>query len=62
MQFESIFKIIIGAIVSAVIAAFGYMNKGVTENKVKIENINENVNKMSKKVEEIHWFLLRERK
>ena len=45
-----------------VIASFATMKENVVSNKVKIENLDGNMKRMGKKIDEIHWFLLKERK
>ena len=62
MTFEAIFKLVVGASISMVIASFATMKENVVSNKVKIENLDNGMKTMSKKVDEIHWFLLKERK
>ena len=62
MNFEAVFKIIVGAVISMVVASYSVMKDSVVSNKVKIENLDTNMNKMGRKIDEIHWFLLKERK
>tara|TARA_B100000424_G_scaffold268345_1_gene262947 strand:- start:2001 stop:2189 length:189 start_codon:yes stop_codon:yes gene_type:complete len=62
MNFEAVFKIIVGAVISMVVASYSMMKDSVVSNKVKIENLDTNMNKMGRKIDEIHWFLLKERK
>ena len=62
MEFEHIFKIIIGSLVALVVTGYSSMTKDVSTNKVEIKNIKSTIIKMDKKVEEIHWFLLKSNK
>ena len=62
MSFEAIFKLVVGAAISMVIASFATMKENVVSNKVRIENLDGNMKRMGKKIDEIHWFLLKERK
>ena len=62
MNFEAVFKSIVGAVISMVVASYSVMKDSVVSNKVKIENLDTNMNKMGRKIDEIHWFLLKERK
>lgn len=62
MEFEAIFKVVIGATISLVIAAFASMTKDVTANKVKIDNLQHSVKRTEKMVDDIHWHLLKGKK
>ena len=62
MEFEHIFKIIIGSLVALVVTGYSSMTKDVSTNKVEIKNIKSTIIKMDKRVEEIHWFLLKSKK
>lgn len=62
MNFESVFKLIVAGIISMIIASFSAMKEGVTSNKVEIQNIKSNVNKMSDQIDEIHWHFIRKNK
>lgn len=62
MEFEHIFKIIVGSLIALVVTGYSSMTKDVSTNKVEINNIKNTIIKMDKKVEEIHWFLLKSKK
>lgn len=62
MEFEAVFKIIIGAIISLVIAGFASMTKDVTANKVKIDGLQHSVKRTEKMVDDIHWHFIRGKK
>lgn len=62
MNFESVFKLIVAGVISMVIASFSSTKEGVTQNKVEIQNIKSNVNKMSKQIDDIHWHFIRKNK
>lgn len=62
MQFESIFKIIVGAAISMAIAGFASMTKDVTSNKVKIDGLQDSIKRTEKMVQDIHWHFIRGRK
>ena len=59
MEFEAIFKIAVGAIISLVIASFASMSKDVTTNKVRIDGLEKSVKRTEKMVNDLHWHLLR---
>ncbi len=62
MEFDVIFKIVIGAVISLVIASFASMTKDVTSNKVRIDNLDNSVKRTEKMVNDIHSYLLRRKK
>ena len=62
MEFEYLFKVIVGACVGLIISALASMNTDVTSNKVEIKNIKSNINKMSKQMDDIHWHIIRRNK
>lgn len=62
MNFESVFKLIVAGVISMVIASFSSTKEGVTQNKVEIQNIKSNVNKMSEQIDDIHWHFIRKNK
>ena len=62
MDFDVVLKFAIGALISLGIASFASMSSDVTTNKVRIDNLDGNMKRMGKKIDEIHWFLLKERK
>ena len=59
MQFEAIFKIAVGTIISLVIASYASMSKDVTTNKVRIDGLEKSVKRTEKMVNDLHWHLLR---
>ena len=59
MEFEAVFKIAIGAIISLVIASYASMSKDVTSNKVRIDNLDNSVKRTENMVRDIHNYLLR---
>lgn len=59
MEFEAVFKIVVGAIISVVIASFASMSKDVTTNKVRIDSLEKSVKSTEKMVNDLHWHLLR---
>lgn len=59
MEFEHLFKVIIGSVVGLVIAAFASMTETVTENKVKIDGLQNSVKRTEKMVNDLHWHLLK---
>lgn len=62
MEFEAVFKIVVGAIISLTIAAFASMTKDVTANKVKIDGLQQSVKRTEKMVDDIHWHFIRGKK
>lgn len=62
MEFDVIFKIVVGAVISLVIASFASMTKDVTSNKVRIDNLDNSVKRTEKMVNDIHSYLLRRKK
>lgn len=62
MQFEHVFKIIVGSVVGLAIAGYSAMTKDVVRNTTEIQQVKKTIIKMDKKVEEIHWFLLKSKK
>ena len=62
MEFEAVFKVIIGAMISLVIAGFASMTKDVTANKVKIDGLQHSVKRTEKMVDDIHWHFIRGKK
>lgn len=61
MEFEAIFKLTIGAIISLVIASYASMSKDVTSNKVRIDNLDNSVKRTENMVRDIHSYLLRKK-
>ena len=61
MEFEAVFKIIVGAVISLVIASYASMSKDVTSNKVKIDGLENSVKRTEKMVNDLHWHLLRKK-
>ena len=61
MEFEAVFKITVGAIISLVIASYASMSKDVTSNKVRIDNLDNSVRKTETMVRDIHNYLLRKK-
>lgn len=61
MEFEAVFKITIGAIISLVIASYASMSKDVTSNKVRIDNLDNSVKRTENMVRDIHSYLLRKK-
>ncbi len=59
MQFEAIFKIAVGTVISLVIASYASMSKDVTTNKVRIDGLEKSVKRTEKMVNDLHWHLLR---
>ena len=59
MQFEAIFKIAVGTLISLVIASYASMSKDVTTNKVRIDGLEKSVKRTEKMVNDLHWHLLR---
>ena len=62
MEFDVIFKIVVGAVISLVIASFASMTKDVTSNRVRIDNLDNSVKRTEKMVNDIHSYLLRRKK
>lgn len=62
MEFEAVFKIVVGAVISVVIAAFASMTKDVTSNKVKIDGLQNSIKRTEKMVDDIHWHFIRGKK
>ena len=59
MEFDVVFKFVMGAIISLVIASFASMTKDVTANRVRIDNLDNSVKRTEKMVNDIHSYLLR---
>lgn len=62
MDFEAVFKVTIGAIISLAIAAFASMTKDVTSNKVRIDGLQNSIMRTEKMVDDIHWHFIRGKK
>ena len=62
MEFDAIFKVVIGAIISLVVVSFASMTKDVTANKVRIDNLDNSIKRTEKMVNDIHGYLLRRKK
>ena len=62
MEFEHVFKVVVGAVVSLAIAGFASMTKDVTANKVKIDGLQNSVKRTEKMVDDIHWHFIRGKK
>ena len=62
MEFDAIFRIIVGGIIGLIIASFSGMSEDVTRNKVKIDNLELSMKKTEKMVYDIHKYLLRTKK
>ena len=61
MQFEHVFKIIVGSAVGLAIAGYSSMTKDVIRNTTEIQQVKKTIMRMDKKVEEIHWYLLKKK-
>lgn len=61
MEFESIFKIVIAAIIGLVISSFVSMSEDVISNKAKIESLDNSIKRTEKMVNDIHGYLLRKK-
>lgn len=61
MEFEAIFKVVVGAVITLVIASYASMSEDVTSNKVKIDNLNTSIKRTEKMVQDLHWHLLRKK-
>lgn len=61
MEFEVVFKIIVGTIISVVIASFASMSGDITSNKVKIDGLQDSVKRTEKMVNDIHWHFIRKK-
>ena len=62
MQFEHVFKLIVGSAIGMAVAGYSTMTKDVVRNTTEIKQVKSTIMKMDKKVEEIHWFLLKSKK
>jgi len=62
MQFEHVFKLIVGSAIGMAVAGYSNMTKDVVRNTTEIKQVKSTIMKMDKKVEEIHWFLLKSKK
>lgn len=62
IEFDAIFKVVIAATISLVIASFASMTKDVTSNKVRIDNLDNSVKRTEKMVNDIHSYLLRRKR
>ena len=62
IEFDAIFKVVIAAVISLVIASFASMTKDVTSNKVRIDNLDNSVKRTEKMVNDIHSYLLRRKR
>ena len=62
MEAGGLLKVIITAVIGITIASFSTMSKDVTANKVKIERVEKNFDKMGKQIDQIHWHFIRSKK
>lgn len=62
MEAGGLVKIIITALIGITIASYSTMSKDVTANKVKIDRMEKNFDKMGKQISEIHWHFIRSKK
>lgn len=62
MEFEHVFKVVMGAVISLAIAGFASMTKDVTANKVKIDGLQHSIQRTEKMVDDIHWHFIRGKK
>ena len=62
IEFDAIFKVVIAAVISLVIASFASMTKDVTSNKVRIDNLDNSVKRTEKMVNDIYSYLLRRKR
>ena len=62
MEAGGLVKIIITALIGITIASYSTMSKDVTANKVKIDRVEKNFDKMGKQINEIHWYFIRSKK
>ncbi len=62
MEAGGLVKIIITALIGITIASYSTMSKDVTANKVKIDRVEKNFDKMGKQINDIHWHFIRSKK
>ena len=62
MDAGGLVKIIITALIGITIASYSTMSKDVTANKVKIDRVEKNFDKMGKQIDQIHWHFIRSKK
>ena len=62
MEAGGLVKIIITALIGITIASYSTMSKDVTANKVKIDRVEKNFDKMGKQIDQIHWHFIRSKK
>ena len=62
MEAGGLVKIIITALIGITIASYSTMSKDVTANKVKIDRMEKNFDKMGKQIDQIHWHFIRSKK
>jgi len=61
MQFEHVFKVIIGSAVGLAIAGYSAMTKDVVRNTTEIQQVKKTIMRMDKNLQEIHWYLLKKK-
>ena len=62
MEAGGLIKVIITALIGITIASYSTMSKDVTANKVKIDRVEKNFDKMGKQIDQIHWHFIRSKK
>ena len=61
MEFEHIFKVVVGSVIGIAIAGYSTLTKDVVKNTTEIKQVKSTIMRMDKKVEEIHWYLLKKK-
>ena len=62
MHFEHVFKLVVTSIIGLAVAGYSTMTKDVVRNTTEIKQVKSTIMKMDKKLEEIHWHLLKSKK
>ena len=62
MDYGTLARVIVTAVIGLVIASAASVNQDVIRNKVRIQHTEEKIHQIGKQVNEIHWYLLRRKK
>ena len=62
MDVGSFIKIVITAVIGITIASYSSMSEDVTINKVRIDKVENTIEKIGKQIDDLHWNLIRSKK
>jgi hypothetical protein len=62
MDANSFIKVILTAVIGITLASYSSMSDDVTINKVRIDKVENTIEKIGKQIDDLHWNLIRSKK